>query len=76
MSPSRSKREAVDPAQPHEFAAVRDPGIAAVASGGGQLGYGSAGPAATTGAYQRSLRCAVPGCGRERSDPIHGVAEG
>ena len=75
MSPSRSKRDAVDPAQPHEFAAIHDAGIAAVASGGGQLGYGSAGPAATTGAYQRTLRCAIPGCGRARRDPIHSVAE-
>ena len=62
-----------DPGTPHEFRAIDDPGLAAVAAGGGQggQGYGSMTQVATTDNFIRKSRCGVPGCGRERSDPIH-----
>ncbi|MEW5991412.1 MAG: hypothetical protein AB1736_08730 [Chloroflexota bacterium] len=62
----------VNPSQPHPFRQIDDPGVAAMASGGGpQLGYGAYGQIATTDNFIRKARCGVPGCGRDRHDPIH-----
>ena len=66
-----------DPGTRHAFRRIDDPGLAAVAAGGSQweMGYGSATHVATTDNYIRKSRCGVPGCGRERSDPIHEVED-
>jgi hypothetical protein len=64
----------VDPGTPHQFRQIDDDGMAALAAGGA---YGSAGEfggltqLAATDNYIRKSRCGVPGCGRERGDPIH-----
>lgn len=62
-----------DPGTPHRFKQIDDPGMAAFASGGGQVtqGFGSVIQVATTDNFIRKARCGVPGCGRDRSDPIH-----
>jgi hypothetical protein len=62
-----------DPGTPHVFHAIDDPGLGAVAAGGAQWdqGYGLMTQVATTDNYMRKSRCGVPGCGRERTDPIH-----
>ena len=62
----------VDPKQPHEFQPIDDPGLAASASGGPTgMGYGADYQAVMTGNFIRRMRCGVPGCDRDRSDPIH-----
>jgi hypothetical protein len=62
----------VDPAGPHPFRQIDDPGIVAMASGGViGTGYGSASTIAVADNVIRKSRCGVPGCGRERYDPIH-----
>jgi hypothetical protein len=62
-----------DPGKPHQFRRIDDPGLGALAAGGGQ-GTPGASPftmVMATDNYIRKARCGVPGCGRERSDPIH-----
>ena len=74
MSP-RSKSRSGDPGR-HPFRETSDPGIAAVASGGGGFPMGhNVNAVAVTSAYQRSTRCAFPGCGRPRHDPVHEADE-
>lgn len=69
----RGSAAPVNPNAPHTFHSTDDPGMGAAAirsggSGGGQaLGIN----VALTGNYTRALRCGVPGCGRDRDDPIH-----
>lgn len=75
------RRPDPDPGTPHAFRPIDDVGIAMVASGGAGSapapGYGGLTQLVTTDNYLRKSRCGVPGCGRERYDPIHeGVAEG
>lgn len=62
----------VDPGSPHSFRQINDPGVGAMASGGGpRLGYGTMSSIAVTDNFIRKQRCGVPGCGRDRYDPIH-----
>ena len=67
------RRRDPDPGTAHEFRQIDDPGLGAIAAGGTQFeqGYGSIGQLVTTDNFIRKSRCGVPGCGRERSDPIH-----
>jgi hypothetical protein len=64
---------APDPGSPHAYRAMNDPGMSAAAAGaGGTLtGQALALDAAVTGNFVREQRCGVPGCGRDRDDPIH-----
>lgn len=69
----RAEPMAVDPGSPHRFRQIDDPGVSAMASGGGPgLGYGAMGSVAVTDNFIRKQACGVPGCGRDRHDPIHG----
>ena len=77
--PGRSHKPEVhaDPGRPHEFVRIDDPGIGALAAGGGTRGSGMAGitSIAVTDNYIRKSRCGLPGCGREQGDEIHAAAE-
>lgn len=65
----------VDPGKPHAFVAKADPGIASVASGGFMREH-EVTSWSVTSAYERDdKRCALPGCGRQRGDDLHAVAE-
>lgn len=57
----------------HAFRPMNDPGMGAAASnaGGTESGAALAMGAVVTGNFVRDLRCGVPGCGRDRDDPIH-----
>jgi hypothetical protein len=69
----RSKSRSGDPRR-HPFLETHNPGIAAVAAGGGGFPLGhSVGAVVVTSAHLRETRCGVPGCGRPRHDPIHDV---
>ena len=70
---TKDHRDVVDPRRPHRFG-VADEGIAAAMSGS-WAESSQANIVAGTAAYWRSLRCAVPGCGRPRTDAIHGADE-
>jgi hypothetical protein len=72
------RRKDPDPGTPHEFRQIDDPGLGAVAAGGTQFeqGYGAATHVIVADNYIRKSRCGVPGCGRERGDPIHQGGEG
>jgi len=63
----------VDPGGPHPFRQIDDFGIAVLASGASATyAYGGlSGPVALADNFIRKQRCGVPGCGRERHDPIH-----
>jgi hypothetical protein len=63
--------------RPHPFLASSDPGLAAIAAGGGfsRASGGQVDAVATTNRYQRMDGCAVPNCGRPRSAEIHAPAE-
>ena len=63
----------VNPGKPHAFDPIQDAGLGAMASGaGGGAGGQPPGMSSTlAGKVERSARCAVPGCARERDDPIH-----
>jgi hypothetical protein len=62
-----------DPGTPHEFRQIDDPGMGAFAAGGGSVtqGFGSVVPIAMTDNFVRKSHCGVPGCGKDRSSPIH-----
>ena len=67
-----------EPDRPHAFVETNDPGIAAMASGGGGRdmgGFGGVASVAVTDNYMRKSRCGLAGCGRERPDPIHAAPE-
>jgi hypothetical protein len=67
-----------EPGRPHVFVQVNDPGLAAMASGGGSRstgGFGMVTSVAVTDNYIRKSRCGLAGCGRERPDPIHAAPE-
>jgi hypothetical protein len=67
------RRRDPDPGTPHAFRDIDDIGLAAIAAGGSQWDQasGSLAQVKTTDNFIRKSRCGVPGCGRERSDPIH-----
>jgi hypothetical protein len=63
---------------PHAFVEIDDPGIGAMASGGGGQtmgGFGGVTSVAVTDNHIRKSRCGLAGCGKERSDPIHAAPE-
>jgi hypothetical protein len=64
---------APDPGSPHVFRPMNDAGMGAAAAGaaGTISGQALAMDAAVTGNFVREQRCGVPGCGRDRDDPIH-----
>jgi hypothetical protein len=62
-----------DPARSHPFRETDDPGIVPAASAGGNYQGAQANSWAVTTAALRGTRCAMPGCGRERHDPIHAL---
>lgn len=66
-------KAATDPGSPHPFRQLNDPGLGAAISGssGSQTGAGIALNVAATGNFVREQHCGVPGCGRDRDDPIH-----
>jgi hypothetical protein len=66
-----------DPGTPHAFRPIDDAGLGFLAAGGVQpdRGSGQFTMVAMTDNYIRKSRCGVPGCGRERSDPIHQVQD-
>jgi hypothetical protein len=69
----RRSKAPVNPSSPHDFQSNDDPGMgaAAVRSAGGRGGQALGMNVALTGNYARAQRCGVPGCGRDRDDPIH-----
>ena len=68
-------REASGSKRFHPFRETNDVGMGAVASA--TMGYSPSNVSVfgVTAAHLRATRCAVPGCGRERHDPIHAVPE-
>lgn len=68
----RAESRAVEPRTWHWFSQTFDPGRAAIATGSG-LGpnYGTIGSVTVADTDVRKGRCSVPGCGRDRDDPIH-----
>ena len=69
-------RNAAMASGPHAFAEPEDPRLGLALSG--NLNFGQMGPSAgllVAGVTNRAARCALPGCGRVRSDPIHWPAE-
>jgi hypothetical protein len=68
---SRGRPRSGGPREPHPVRETHDSGIAAVASRG-DYPFGAEIHAVTaTTAFLRSTRCAFPGCGRPREDPVH-----
>jgi len=70
-----SKRGGSDPKLNHPFVEINDPGMGAVASGSVFRTTNQVNDLGITTAYLRSTRCAMPGCGKERHDPIHAVPD-
>lgn len=66
----------VDPGRPHIFVPIDDAGMSAAAAASGASRSGSSLMATVvTANYVRQSRCGVPGCGRERHDPMHAAPE-
>jgi hypothetical protein len=63
-----------DPNRSHPFQETADPGIVPAASAGGNYGGAQHNMWAVTTATLRGSRCAMPGCGKERHDPVHSLA--
>jgi len=61
------------PSGPHEFVAPEDSRLGLALAGGGSLSGATQSGAqfAMADATLRSQRCALPGCGKLRTDPIH-----
>lgn len=64
-----------DPKQHHAFKETNDPGVGAFASGGSTTSGSQVDMLGTTSNFLRATRCAVPGCGKPREDPIHAPAD-
>jgi hypothetical protein len=60
-----------DPSRPHAFRQIDDPGMVAFAAGGGGTTRWNPAAVIVTDNFIRKSRCGVPGCGRDRHDPIH-----
>ena len=69
------KHESTDPKRPHAFHETNDPGVGAYASGGATTSGSQASMWATTTSNLRATRCALPGCGLPRQDPIHAPSD-
>ena len=66
----------IDPGRAHDFRETNDAGIGAVSSGGGGFVFAGFDPLLLmTTAVLRATRCAAPGCGKPREDPIHSAAD-
>jgi hypothetical protein len=68
-------RESINPTRPHQFRETNDPGVVAFAGGGSTESGSQINMLVTTTSALRATRCAVPGCGRPRPDPIHAADE-
>ncbi|MBI3749647.1 MAG: hypothetical protein HY262_12505 [Chloroflexi bacterium] len=64
-----------DPHENHRFVEIDDPGMGAAASGSAFRSTDAPNILGVTTAFLRSSRCAMPGCGKERHDPIHAPAD-
>lgn len=72
---SHKEQRPVHPNEPHEFRPVRDAGMGTGLASLGSREGGGPSPIAMTSRYLRMSACAVPGCGKDRDDPIHEPAE-
>lgn len=70
----KREQETVDPHRPHEHRQGGNAGIGALAPLGGGVGRQEAALGAA-GSYTRTMRCAVPGCGKDREDLIDAPAD-
>ena len=61
--------------EPHEFRPVRDAGLGTGFAGISPSDASSPAQLVMTSRYLRASGCAVPGCGKDRNDPIHAPAE-
>jgi len=66
-----TRRESTDPRRPHPFVETNDPGVGAFASGGATTSGSQVSMVSTAANSLRAMRCAYPGCGKSREDPIH-----
>lgn len=71
----QTKRSDDAPARAHLFQETNDAGLAAFASGGSGYSGSQVNTWAVTTGYLRATRCALPGCGKPRQDPIHAAVE-
>lgn len=71
----RNEHRATDPKVSHPYVEIDDPGIGAAAMGSAFRGTNTPNVLGVTTAFLRSTRCALPGCGKERHDPIHAPAD-
>lgn len=65
----------VEPHQPHEFREINDAGLGTGLGGMTGRGATNLNMIAMTDNYLRKSVCGVPGCGKDRGDPIHEAAE-
>jgi hypothetical protein len=65
----------VDPYHSHLFLETNDSGLGAAASGSAFQTTDVVNVLGVTTAFLRSTGCAVPGCGKERHDPIHAAPD-
>lgn len=71
MSHQPGDRQDPDPKRDHPYQETNDAGLAAYASGGSSYSGSWVNMFAVTTGFLRATRCAVPGCGKPRQDPIH-----
>jgi hypothetical protein len=69
-----TRRESTDP-RPDAFEETNDPGAGAFASGGATTSGSQVSMVSTAANSLRAMRCAYPGCGKSREDPIHAPAD-
>lgn len=72
---SNSRPRSGGPREPHAFRETNDPGVGAVAAGGDFRFGADVHAVAATAGFLRGTRCAFPGCGKPREDPIHDPVE-
>jgi hypothetical protein len=72
---AKPDRRDTNPIRPHLFRDTNDPGVVAFAGGGFTETGSQINMLATTTSALRATRCALPGCGRPRPDPIHAADE-
>jgi hypothetical protein len=61
--------------EPHEFRPIEDAGLATGLGTVSRMAGSQIAMLAMTDRYMRTSACDVPGCGKERDDPIHEPAE-
>jgi hypothetical protein len=57
--------------EPHKFRPVHDAGLSTGLGAANRGAVGGISMLALTDRYMRTSACDVPGCGKERDDPIH-----